>query len=170
MLVAVGAAVLVGAGAVGCGGAVVTAGGAVITGAVAGGAVITGAVAGGAVITGAVIIVAGGFAVAVPTVPGAVPMGPTGADPIGGGCPPGGIIPGPDCAPGCPLMAGGVGGTSPPPRGVVSQSQPASPIPSAAKAQTIEREISADRDSSIARAERTAKPAIRAVENSGQRW
>ena len=163
--------------AVGCGGAFVAGGGAVITGAVvtAGGAVITGAVviAGGAlVIAGGAVIVAGGGAVAVPTVPGALPTGPVGPCPIGGACPPGGV-PGPGCmpGPGCALApGGGAGGTSLPPRGVMSQSQPASPSPSAARAHTIERETRADRLSSMARTQPTAKPAIRAVENSGQRW
>lgn len=156
--------------AVGCGGAFVAGGGAVITGAVvtAGGAVITGAV----VIAGGAVIVAGGGAVAVPTVPGALPAGPEGPCPIGGACPPGGV-PGPGCmpGPGCALApGGGAGGISLPPRGVVSQSQPASPSPSAARAHTIERETSADRLSSMARTQPTAKPAIRAVENSVQRW
>ena len=157
---AVGAAVLVGTEG---GGAVIAGGGAVIAGGVVagGGAVIAGGVVagGGAVIAGAVI--AGVVAA------GAVIAGPVGCAPGPGGAPgpPGGIGP---FIPGGGMLLG-AGGVSPPPRGAVSQSQPARPRHSAAKAR-MEREDCAVRVPSMVLRERSPKGSQRAVENSRQRW
>jgi hypothetical protein len=163
--VAGGGAVIAGTGA---GPGVADTAGAVVTGTVIGcdvgigGPVIAGAVIAGAVIAGAVI--AGDVLTPAPVAPiGAVlagrPSGPSA--PFGAG---------PLIAPfgACPF--GGIGATSPPPRGATSQSQPARAKQSVAARATIEREDCAVRVPSMMRRESSPKGAEGAVENSRQRW